>query len=713
MVKNRFRHIFRLHGAVLTNTALFKVLNEDPDKLTKTSLSLSSGGSLASLSSDQAMSSPSFSDDPYSTSSISSLSLSSSKHKLSSSSVKRASSKSTLDKKCKKVGGKKLEREPVSQYNDVIAIKPDGKLIKIANGNPEFRQKINSAGRPLRTYSFSTGLFEVDGNLEPVHIAEFSIQETLSKGNEPHVLATLEAEFFVVLCACLREYRGDVTILLSYSKDARGSREKVTDFVGKKAEYDKIAKSFNDLQKTELKELSSVLSEIKFFSTLSGGKFYFVPAKPDFPNPGLIVQVMSNDHLIADGKCEISDGDKVYLSFRIFLNKVDAWVKMEDPRSDAPTPDLTSVGDVRTLDSRHNVFTVTNMDIDVNESEHSTCRNKLNKVCIIIESNDEKYVGSSIACSLWDKNFEVTFMCGNENVDELFADDLALGWSIVVKGDGSILLVKRREYKEEKIAINVGNDAKKCIDIIVRTSRGGETNVIASFLKEVSITVEKVKRTIKKKKKSATNTFGENDKGGNKRFLSEKKMGASGIFDEYEEKEIKQYYAKHLGEFVKHYSRVFILVMEKINFSEIIDPLFNESATTICYQYTDLFSRLFDINKADRKTLVVIVNHDCDQEDCDRYNKSLVITPENLEHIKKKYRKTYSEPSSLDSAPSSLASSSSSSESSLSSLSSSSSPLGLTHSSESLPSLSHECNPKRGEIGKRPPQQKNKQQKKD
>lgn len=733
-IKDKIRRIFRLHGAVLIKTSTCKVLNTSaplimpPPPPPSPSPSLSPSPTLIRSLSSGYTSESSLSAQKYS-SNANLLSLSSSSSLISAPKAPQStSSLSSSQKRKNKNRSEKTERTQCSQFSDVVAIVPDGNLIKITNGGPEFIPEFNSVDQPLRTYSFSTGLFDNNGKIVPMYVANFSIQETLREDSKSSMLATLEVEFFVVLCSCLCDSK-NYTVTLSYSKDTKTQKKKLCDFVKNSAEYNTFVSQFSsDLQRSELKELRQAFNKINFFSNFIANKFFFSASSPDASATGLFVQVMNGDNVIAEGKCQVLDENKVYLNFHIFLGKMfkDSCTPddgVDNPKERFKKKGLTS----SSAASKMGTTTVPRRrkeDIEIVDETSAddeictTCKNKLNKVCIIISSEDKNYVGLSIAYSLWKRDFEVTFLCDNEKIHKPFTDDSTLGWSISVSVDGKIELMKRQDFKDEAVMISLDDDIEKCLDIIIRTSLEGEAGVIASFLNEAKIDLIEIEKFFKSKK------------GGKKN-----KKGAFSSIKKDEKRLIKDHYTKCLGEFAKEYSGVHILVMEKINLIDIMEPLFNDDIKEIYDVYKSLFEYLFDFKK-EANPLIVIVNYDSSKEGIERYSDSLILTRENLDHIKgRKYRKKQVPNSSMSLALSSPSlqpsSSSSSSSSSLSRLSPSSSSPSLSSSSSSSSLLSSSSssissltsssssstfspqtltrghNPKRGEVGK-PGQQKRK-----
>lgn len=702
--------IFRSHSAVFVKTSLLKPYVQGfNDPIGSPPLNFSSSDSSSSFNSLSQLSSPTFTSSKGISSSYSTSTLTQSSSQLSvagpslsspSGSLSYSSSNSPT-KTCKKgkgAKGKKSERRQEPRHNNVNAITSNGSHISISNCGPEFMQKIDSNDQTLRTYSFATGLFEVDGKLVPMRTANFCIQETLRAGNESTVLATLEAEFFVVLCTCLYDKHSDLTVTLSYSKDHKLQKKKFNEFVRSEGEYAEFVKGFeSELLRSELKELCSALSKINFFSGLSVKKFFFDPSKPDFPHTGLFVQVTnSHESLIAEGKCEILNGNTVNLNFRIFIDKM----LHESGACTALTGDKTLLSPERGRDP----IVIAS---DTGAPKCCFCRKEFSKVCIIIRSKDEEYKSLFVAYSLWNKGFEVSFQCDNVKIHDPFTKDSTLGWSIIVHEDGSISMMKKLKYKAEPVKVDIGDDSEKCIDIIERTTCEDEDDVISSLLIKVDMEVIEVHKFIKKPKKPkkskskktsksssssklessfSTSGWGRRE-GGGRRSGSAGGAGEKNVLDDEMKKAIKDYYTKSLGEFAKQYPSVKIVVMEEIDFNDIVTPLFTDGVEEIYTPYKNLFSTLWELKKAN--PLVVLVNYNGKKEAEERYDNSLVLTPENLMYIKKKYRNKEPPKSflALFSSSSSLGSSTSASESSLSGKPSSSS-LSLQNFSKSTPSLS-------------------------
>lgn len=742
-LKNRMKSIFRSHGAVFVKTALLKPhVQEYVEPIGSPSLTQSYDGSSSSLISSTQSSSPvlTSSQGNFSGCSSSSLTRSSSQLSMLGSTLSSPStgmgysSSGSPTKACPKTErrkgkaqkGKKSERRHEPQFMDVVAISPDGNLIDISNGGPEFMQKLDSNDQALRTYSFAAGLFVTEGKLVPMRTANFCIQETLRTGNESSVLATLEAEFFVVLCTCLYEQHDDLTVLLSYSKDPRPQKEKFNKFVGKEEEYMEFVKDFeSELLRSELKELYSALNTINFFSDLSTKKFCFDPKKLDSPPAGLFVQVTnSHESVIAEGRCEILSGNTVNLNFRIFMDKLipaaPGDLSGEGPEGGACAVDGTPPlpDEIVPFPSRGEPIVVTSDPLEEKDGlECCSCRKELSKVCIVVKAGDRKYKGLSIAHALWKMGFEVSFQCDNVKIHDPFTKDPALGWSIVVgEDDGIISMMKKSKHKAEAVKIDVGDNVEKCLDIIVRTSCEGESDVIQSFLVKQNIEVIEVQKFFKKAKKnpkskpnskttskSISNSSSKSiSKSASSSVLGKSGSGSGGrkkVLNERIKRAISEYYEKSLGEFAKQYPSVKIVVMEGLTFSDIVEPLFTDGIEEIYIPYKKLFSTLWELKKSG--SLVVLVNYNSKREAEERYDNSLVLTPENLAYIKKKYRIKELPKSSLMyfSSSSSLSSSASTSESSLSgkSSSSSSSLLGSQGFSKSTPSFNEGLNPQKGE----------------
>ena len=723
-IKDKMRRVFRLHGAVLTKSLLFrkqkKVLIGDevssprlpprketgvpqPPKDTESFLtSLESSGSSVSSLRSSAYSESMLSSDELSMTSSSSNNINSSRMHLSSH-QKGSSTKLRTKRKQQQ----QQQQQPQPKRKSVTVLAQNGELIKIMNGDPEFTPELDTAGQPLRTYSFTTGLLEVNEHLRPTFIATFCVYETLREYNTS-VLATLEAEFFTVLCSCL--YRPDEKLVttLGYLKSTGAT-------TGRVKLSDNLDKLNSEFLKKELKELYKALKEINLFSRFTD--FYFLkeadPPPPDGTCSGFVFQVTKNKDVLAEGQCVVSEGVKVRLELHIFLDRLNAemscdWDKLSGCHVQLDSPCASSENESSISSSVPKVSDKSDKGRDI---ICSTYGDPMKKVCIIIESNDENYVGLHIASALWEKMFVVVFVFDNVHIDSPLTSDSSLGWSVVVESDGSIKLMKRQMLKSGKIQ-RLEKDVDRCLDAITRGSireepsgvdtAPAETKFDVMYVPKISVKAMKAKNSTKARKpKGSSDSYSDDS-------FSEDESGlcigtpASSVFVSYsfmdpqtraqENEVITQYYKEFLGGLANQFS-VVLMVMENIDFTKITVSLYLDPGDSMAYEeYGCLFYHLYKIKRNEKNSLVVIVKHNSRCIGCERYNSSLVLLPEDIARVRKKYKFVPSNttlPKSISlqqfsSAPPPFPSYSKFSLSSLSASSSSSSSISLDSSGSSL-----------------------------